>query len=250
MHYTGSSAVDDPPAETISMSDLRDMFAAFKNDMMAAVDSKLDAREEAGPLRRSPSQMVAPLRGARTGQSGGRATVGQGEAGGQLAGGAATSAHARQGGRMETTPGGPAATAGDTRWDPAPDSSVIRALKGIPVAPKFDGKAESFRVWTRSFLGFARQHGFVEAFDLEVPIQEISYDEEVSSAFTPHELKVAERRWNSLKDKEREMGSDRNKFDIGANFLVTSCAIARRRSFRRQRSSRNLPRVVSRRVLL
>ena len=188
----GSSAVDDPPAETISMSDLRDMFAAFKNDMMAAVDSKLDAREEAGPLRRSSSQMVAPLRGARTGQSGGRATVGQGEAGGQLAGGAATSAHARQGGRMETTPGGPAATAGDTRWDPAPDSSVIRALKGIPVAPKFDGKAESFRVWTRSFLGFARQHGFVEAFDLEVPIQEISYDEEVSSAFTPHELKVAE----------------------------------------------------------
>ena len=77
MHYTGSSAVDDPPAETISMSDLRDMFAAFKNDMMAAVDSKLDAREEAGPLRRSPSQMVAPLRGARTGSPAGEPPSGK-----------------------------------------------------------------------------------------------------------------------------------------------------------------------------
>ncbi|CAN0470248.1 unnamed protein product, partial [Discosporangium mesarthrocarpum] len=64
--------------------------------------------------------------------------------------------------------------------------------------PKFDASGEKFRMWSRSFLGFARQHGFVEAFDLDVPIQRIRYDESVQEMFSPHELDVAQRGWNAL----------------------------------------------------
>ena len=101
----------------------------------------------------------------------------QGEAGTQRADEVAARAQESLGCRgQETLPGGPAA-GGGTQWVSASQDNVIRALKGIPTPPKFDASGDKFRMWSRSFLGFSRQHRFVEAFDLDVPIQRIRYDE-------------------------------------------------------------------------
>ena len=119
--------------------------------------------------REAAERVVAPLPPSQVeGESGGREwpAAGQGEAGVTQHGeGAAASARVSGDRGLETLPRGPTAR-GELHSERYTAESAVSIVRNAPSAPKFNGSRASFHIWVEMFGGFARMHGYYDAFSV------------------------------------------------------------------------------------